>query len=122
MKDIEIIGRKILKKIKEFKRIFVFRHESPDYDALGTQFGLYTFLKENFKDKEIHATGFANVPLAPLLYPENEVLNTFEEDGIKVQVTKALGEKCERCWKYRVLDKNSKHPTICEDCQKAIEE
>lgn len=78
MKDIEIIGRKILKKIKEFKRIFVFRHESPDYDALGTQFGLYTFLKENFKDKEIHATGFANVPLAPLLYPENEVLK--EED------------------------------------------
>ena len=54
--------------------------------------------------------------------PENEVLNTFEEDGIKVQVTKALGEKCERCWKYRVLDKNSKYPTICDDCQKAIEE
>ncbi|MCQ2957349.1 MAG: hypothetical protein MJ180_00435, partial [Candidatus Gastranaerophilales bacterium] len=54
--------------------------------------------------------------------PEKEVLNTFEEDGIKVQVTKALGEKCERCWKYRILDKNSKHPTICDDCQEAIEE
>ncbi len=54
--------------------------------------------------------------------PENEVLNTLEEDGIKVQVTKALGEKCERCWKYRVLNKNSEHPTICEDCQKAIKE
>ncbi len=54
--------------------------------------------------------------------PEGEVLNTLEEDGIKVQVAKALGEKCERCWKYRELDKNSKHPTICKDCQKAIEE
>ena len=54
--------------------------------------------------------------------PEDEVLNTLEEDGIKVEVAKAIGEKCERCWKYRILDKNSAHPTICEDCQKAISE
>ena len=43
-----------------------------------------------------------------------------EEESIGIKVEIAKGEKCERCWKYRVLDKNSEHPTICEDCQKAI--
>jgi len=54
--------------------------------------------------------------------PVNDILNTFEEDGIAVRVTKALGEKCERCWKYRILDANSEHPTICSGCQEAISE
>ena len=54
--------------------------------------------------------------------PEKDVLNTFEEDGINVRVTKALGEKCERCWKYRVLGNNPEHPTLCDDCAQAVEE
>ena len=53
--------------------------------------------------------------------PEKEVLNTLDEDGINVRVTKALGEKCERCWKYRVLGNNSDHPTLCDDCAEAVE-
>ena len=53
--------------------------------------------------------------------PEKEVLNTLEEDGITVNVTKALGEKCERCWKYRVLGNNLQHPTLCDDCVEAVE-
>lgn len=53
---------------------------------------------------------------------QGEVLNSYEEDGIKIQVTKAIGEKCERCWKYRELGVVSEHPTICEECAIAVDE
>ncbi len=52
--------------------------------------------------------------------PQN-VLNEYTEDGITVWVTKAEGEKCERCWKYRKLGEVSGHPTICKDCAEAVE-
>lgn len=49
-----------------------------------------------------------------------EVLNTFEADGVKVLVGKAIGEKCDRCWKYRQLGIDSEHTTICKDCLEAL--
>jgi len=44
------------------------------------------------------------------------VLNEYAEDGYTVWVTKAEGEKCDRCWKYRKLDSDG----ICEECRQAI--
>ena len=38
----------ILNKIEEYDRIVVYRHVSPDFDALGSQLGLYHYLKHNF--------------------------------------------------------------------------
>ena len=51
----------ILELIKEYKKIIIIRHKGPDYDAYGSQFGLYYALKENFKDKEILIVGDDNV-------------------------------------------------------------
>ncbi|MBQ4123306.1 isoleucine--tRNA ligase [bacterium] len=51
-----------------------------------------------------------------------DVMNTYEEDGYKVYVTKALGEKCERCWKYRQLGQHAGHETICDECFEAVTE
>ena len=45
-----------------------------------------------------------------------EVLNELSEDGYTVWVTKAQGEKCVRCWKYRELNSDG----ICPDCQEAV--
>lgn len=47
-----------------------------------------------------------------------EVLNEYLQDDFIVKVSKANGEKCARCWKYRTLDENG----ICEDCENAIKE
>ena len=47
-----------------------------------------------------------------------DVLNEYSEDGCTVWVTKAHGEKCCRCWKYRELNEDG----ICPDCQEAISE
>lgn len=48
------------------------------------------------------------------------ILNTYEEGPFKVFVTKAEGEKCERCWKFRELGIIQGHETICKDCYEAI--
>ena len=47
----------LLEFIKEYKTITIFRHEHPDCDAMGSQFGLYTWLKDNFPNKNIYALG-----------------------------------------------------------------
>jgi isoleucyl-tRNA synthetase len=42
---------------------------------------------------------------------------------VSVQVAKAAGEKCERCWNYSVhVGENKDYPTICERCSGAIGE
>ena len=46
----------------------------------------------------------------------NNVLNEYTEEGYTVWVTKAKGEKCTRCWKYRELNEDG----ICPDCADAI--
>ncbi len=48
--------------------------------------------------------------------PEN-VLNEYTEEGYTVWVTKAEGEKCARCWKYRKLNSAG----ICQECEEAVE-
>ncbi|MDD3419086.1 MAG: isoleucine--tRNA ligase [Candidatus Gastranaerophilales bacterium] len=50
------------------------------------------------------------------------VLNTHEEGIFKVYVTASIGEKCDRCWKYRSLGVGSDNPTICQECLEAISE
>ena len=64
-----------LKLVKKYDRIVVFRHIMPDYDALGTQMGLVTWLKDNFPQKEIRYVGDNHVTFTPRLFPEMEKLN-----------------------------------------------
>ena len=52
---------KVLKLIKQYNKIILIRHQNPDYDAYGSQFGLYYSLKENFKDKTVLLDGDDNV-------------------------------------------------------------
>ena len=76
-------------------------------------------LKANLKDlADIFITSQAYVAEeAP-----SEVLNEYTENGITVWVTKAEGEKCERCWKFRKLGEHAGHETICSDCYEAVTE
>ena len=76
-------------------------------------------LKANAKDlADIFITSQAYVAdEAP-----SEVLNEYTENGITIWVTKAEGEKCERCWKFRKLGEHAGHETICSDCYDAVTE
>ena len=73
---------------------------------------LYAFLKEN------------EAVLEPVFIVSKVVLEqgaaaqtTAETEGLEVTVSKAHGEKCERCWAYSdTVGKDEKHPTLCARC------
>lgn len=46
-----------LQAIKEYNRIIIHRHSFPDGDALGSQIGLATLIKDNFPEKEVYVVG-----------------------------------------------------------------
>jgi isoleucyl-tRNA synthetase len=44
-------------------------------------------------------------------------------DGLQIQIERAKGKKCERCWNYSThVGDSSDYPTICERCVAALEE
>ena len=44
----------ILEKIKEYKKILIFRHFRPDGDAIGSTKGLAEILKLTYPEKKIY--------------------------------------------------------------------
>jgi isoleucyl-tRNA synthetase len=43
--------------------------------------------------------------------------------GLKVEVSKAPGEKCERCWNYSIhVGEDKSYPTVCERCSAVLAE
>jgi len=65
----------IFKKIKEANRIVIYRHESPDFDALGTQMGLYEYIKFNWPEKEVHYVGDNVNNFMPRIFPVAQELD-----------------------------------------------
>ena len=42
---------------------------------------------------------------------------------LEVEIERAPGQKCERCWKYTTdVGKNPEFPTVCAPCAEAVEE
>ena len=49
--------KKLLDKIKEYKKITIFRHERPDGDAVFSAYALKEFITSNFKNKQVKLVG-----------------------------------------------------------------
>ena len=43
--------------IKKYEKIIIHRHSNPDGDALGSQFGMFHLINENFENKKIFTVG-----------------------------------------------------------------
>lgn len=51
------------------------------------------------------------------IQPDKQGAFVFEQLGLSMDIFKAQGEKCERCWTYSTtVGRNSSHPTLCERC------
>ena len=94
---------------------------------VGSSLEVAVYVKSD--DSEIlkaNATDLADIFITSQAYVADEapaeVLNEYTEGGITVWVTKAEGEKCERCWKFRKLGEHAGHETICSDCYEAVTE
>ena len=108
----------IFKAIKEYQYIVVFRHIKPDFDAMGTQMGVYQWIKDNYPEKEVHFVGDNHVSFTPRLFPETEDLgeewfNTHDFLAIVVDVGDASRIADPRFAKAKACVKIDHHP--CKD-------
>lgn len=80
--------RLILSAIKRYDRIAIFRHTTPDFDALGSQFGFATWIKDNFPDKEVLCLGDHHSNLNPRVFPDLDRVNItwFEKPFLAIMV------------------------------------
>lgn len=60
--------------IQHYDLITVFRHQNPDPDALGSQWGLVSWLKSTFPNKQIYALGH-HVGIKPALFEPYDQLD-----------------------------------------------
>ena len=72
--------KKVLKLIKKYDRIIIHRHNYPDGDALGSQIGLATIIKENFPKKEVYIVGDAGTRLS---FMKGNVMDVIPDDYYK---------------------------------------
>ena len=66
------------KYIEEYDIITIFRHAHPDMDAFGSQFGLKTWLMDNYPNKQVYALGYETSDVE--FIPQSDVV---EDDIIK---------------------------------------
>lgn len=106
----------ILKKINEYKKIAIFAHRSPDFDAFGSSFGLASFLKNNYPDKEIVVLGENHYLYSGDFYPMNDVVSDewFSKGVLAIVVDTATQDRAsdERFNKADCLIKIDHHPNV----------
>ncbi len=107
---------RIIKNIIKYDRIAIFRHVMPDFDAMGTQMGLYTWIKDNFPNKEVRFLGDNHVTFTPRLFPETERLNDewFKEPFLAIIIdtanTSRIADPRWKRAKYKI--KIDHHPDV----------
>ena len=72
--------KQVLKAIKNYDTIVVLRHDVPEFDASGSQFGLVQWIKDNYPSKKVYAAGKAHKYFSPSLYP---VTDSFDAENEK---------------------------------------
>jgi isoleucyl-tRNA synthetase len=75
----------------------------------------------------LHSVLKRNQPDLPALFVVSQVrLEQASGNGaspLSVEVSRAAGEKCERCWNYSIhVGENSAYPSVCERCSSALAE
>lgn len=107
---------RVLSAIKRYDRIAIFRHIMPDYDALGSQMGLATWIKDNFPNKEVRVLGDNHVTFTPRLFPAMDELGQdwFEKPflGIVVDVANTSRIADPRWKKAKFKVKIDHHPEV----------
>lgn len=68
------IKKQLLDKIKEYNKIFIFRHKRPDGDATGSTKGLKRILELSYPEKEIRLQNCDFADYMAFLGGEDELL------------------------------------------------
>ncbi len=110
-----------LLKIREIVTKAIEPLRSSDEKIVGSslEVGVYLHLKDSELCKK-YANILSDLFIVSQVFvdetPDTEILTSYEQEDVKVDIIKAKGEKCARCWKYRELNEDG----ICPDCAHAI--
>ena len=80
-----------------------------------------TALQEKFQDQwaDLFIVSDVEVSDDPALYAQG---SDTPIAGVRVLVSEANGDKCERCWKYSAdIGTHAAHPTLCARCAAVVE-
>ncbi|MDW7672894.1 MAG: class I tRNA ligase family protein, partial [Bacillota bacterium] len=108
----------VSKTLEKARRDKVIGHSLDAQVNLYLDQELFDFLK-NFPEKldTIFIVSKVELLQGATSTPEGTVDST-EYKGLKIQVVKAPGSKCERCWKYcETVGQSQVHPQICSVCE-----
>ena len=102
--------------IEKFDKIAVFRHEKPDYDAFGSQYGMYHFIEDNWPNKEVIVCGDNHVTLTGKCFPEmpEHEDSWFEQDFLAIILDLSNMDRIadERATKAKLTVKIDHHPLV----------
>ena len=92
--------KELLKIIKKYNTIIIHRHQKPDGDALGSQFGLQRILQLNYPKKEILVVGdqkeFNNNPIKNIFKNKFDHIEEGQYEGaLSIVVDTANAERIE---------------------------
>lgn len=107
--------KSFLQLIEEYDNICIFRHEFPDPDALGSQFGMKGLIEDNYQNKNVKVLGLPIKTLNSHLYPEmDEVDDEFIKSSLAIILDTANSERIDDK-RYRLSKKIIKidhHPAL----------
>src|SRR5699024_12764144 len=82
----------ILAQIKAAHTIIIHRHQRPDPDAFGSQFGLAELIKTSFPEKKVHVVGKA-VPGMAWMGQMEKIPNNLYDDALAIVTVTANSQR-----------------------------
>ncbi|MGL5747629.1 MAG: DHH family phosphoesterase, partial [Weissella cibaria] len=101
----------ILAQIKAADTIIIHRHQRPDPDAFGSQFGLAELIKTSFPEKQVHVVG-KQVPSMTWMGEMEQIPDSLYDDALVIVTDTANSPRVDdRRFDYgKVLVKIDHHP------------
>ena len=93
------VKEQILQKIKDYNRIFLFRHVRPDGDCMGATKGFADILRKSFPEKEVYVIGGETAKYLEFMGPEDAPVEESCYEG-------ALGIVLDTASEARISNKN----------------
>ena len=111
------LRREVNKKLEAERQTGLIGHSLDARVLLNIANAEYSFLKDYTEDE------VSDLFIVSQTKFVDDELEKSEIEGISIGVTKALGKKCERCWKYsEEVGKDERYPDVDPRCAKVLAE
>ena len=78
--------QKIREIIERNDSIVIYRHIHPDYDAIGSQLGLYFLIKDNYPEKKVYSYGLQTIDNEPFVLKMDNPDESIIKDSLTISL------------------------------------